>query len=127
MEHTEDLKKIKEMVGNFLGEIAEEKRASGSNIAVIKEAVSAYQKICELCEDEDGAYGARRRDSRGRYMDGGVRSGMGGPVYGWVPAPYYGADNASLAANLEQIASSGRGTEAMNTALRDAARYLRNS
>lgn len=119
MEHTEHLKRIKEMVGNFLGEIAEEKKVSGSNIAVIKEAVSAYQKLCDLCDD-DGSYGARRRDSRGRYMDSGM------PGYGYMAAPYYGADNASLAANLEQIASSGRGSEGMATALREAARWLRN-
>lgn len=126
MEHMEHLKKIKAMVGDFLGEIAEEKKASGSNIAVIKEAVSAYQKLCDLCEDE-GEYGARRRDSRGRYMSAGNVY----PGYGWNPAPYYGGnyggDNTALAANLEQIASSGNGSEAMATALREAARWLRNS
>lgn len=126
MEHTEHIKKIKEMVGDFLGEIADAKRIDGSNIAVVKEAVSAYQKICELCENEEsGEYGARRRDSRGRYMDGS-RMGVG---YGYMPGPYYaggyGADNASLAASLEQIANSGNGTEGMSTALREAARWLR--
>lgn len=130
MEHSEHIKKIKEMVGDFLGEIADAKRIDGSNIAVVKEAVSAYQKICELCEDqESGEYGARRRDSRGRYMDS---SRMGGG-YGYMPGPYYaggyqtgyGADNASLAASLEQIANSGNGTEGMSTALREAARWLR--
>ena len=129
MDHMEDIKKIKEMLGDFLGEIAEEKRVSGSNVATIKEAISAYQKICELCEDEDGSYGARR-DSRGRYMAGGNRGNSG--MYGWMPGPYYsggnyGADNAALAANLEQMASSGNGSEGMATALREAARWLRQS
>ena len=123
MEHMAHIKKIKELVGEFLGEIAEEKKVSGSNIAVVKEALSAYEKAC-------GGYGARRRDARGRYMDG--RGNAGGSYGGWMPGPYYagsgyGADNASMAAELERIASSGSGSEGMATALREAARWLRIS
>lgn len=136
MEHKEHLKKIKELVGDFLGEIAEEKRVTGSNIAVVKEAVSAYEKLCDLCEDDDsGEYGARRRDSRGRYMDGGSRP-MGGynPNYGWMPGPYYaggtysggyGMDKTALADELEGMASSGMGDPEMAKSLREAARHLR--
>lgn len=133
MEHKEHLKKIKELVGDFLGEIAEEKRVTGSNIAVVKEAVSAYEKLCDLCEDEEsGGYGARRRDSRGRYMDGGSRP-MGGGYntgYGWMPGPYYaggnyGGDTGSLADELERMASSGMGTPEQEKAFREAARHLR--
>ena len=136
MEHKEHLKKIKELVGDFLGEIAEEKRVTGSNIAVVKEAVSAYEKLCDLCEDEEsGGYGARRRDSRGRYMDGGSRP-MGGGYngYGWMPGPYYaggnynggyGMDKGALADELEGMASSGMGDPEMAKSLREAARHLR--
>lgn len=124
MEHAEHLKKIKNMVGDFLGEIAEEKRVTGSNIAVVKEAVSAYQKLCDLCEEE--AYGtgmrysARRRDSRGRYMTGGYSRGG----YGYMPGPYFDGGPDELADELDQMAQSGGSTEKAN-ALREAARWLR--
>lgn len=134
--YIEDFKKIKEMVGEFAHRIAEEeKHATLSNISAIKETASAWLKLCEICEDDDsGEYGARQRDSRGRYMDGS-RPMMGGyntgyPGYGWMPGPYYaggnyGGDSASLASELERMASSGNGSEGMTTALREAARWLR--
>jgi len=130
--HIEDFKKIKEMVGEFAHRIAEEdKNATLSNISAIKETASAWLKLCEICEEDDsGEYGARRRDSRGRYMDGGSRP-MGGynPNYGWMPGPYYaggyGMDKASLADELEGMASSGMGDPEMAKSLREAARHLR--
>lgn len=130
--HIEDFKKIKEMVGEFAHRIAEEeKHATASNISAIKETASAWLKLCEICEDDDsGEYGARRRDSRGRYMDGGSRP-MGGynPNYGWMPGPYYaggyGMDKTALADELEGMASSGMGDPEMVKALREAARHLR--
>ena len=132
MEHKEHLKKIKELVGDFLGEIAEEKRVTGSNIAVVKEAVSAYEKLCDLCEDDDsGEYGARRpRNSRGQYMDGSRIMGGYNPNYGWMmPGPYYaggyGMDKTALADELEGMASSGMGDPEMVKSLREAARHLR--
>lgn len=136
MEHKEHLNKIKELVGDFLGEIAEEKRVTGSNIAVVKEAVSAYEKLCDLCEDEEsGGYGARRpRNSRGQYMDGSRPMGGYNPNYGWMPVPYYmggnysgnyGMDKTALADELEGMASSGMGDPEMVKSLREAARHLR--
>ncbi len=135
--HIEDFKKIKEMVGEFAHRIAEEeKHATLSNISAIKETASAWLKLCEICEDDDsGEYGARRRDSRGRYMDGGSRP-MGGynPNYGWMPGPYYaggnysggyGMDKTALADELEGMASSGMGDPEMAKSLREAARHLR--
>lgn len=156
MEH---IKKIKELVDKFLEEIADEKKIDGSNIAVVKEAVSAYQKLCELYEDaEGGEYGAQRRSRRtGRYMaqGGGGRGGSGGgsgggqggggynaggygnygfmmPMggYGYGAGGYnaggYGAgDKQEIAEELESLAQSGGGSEGMNTALREAARWLR--
>lgn len=127
-EHLEHIKAIKRLVGDFLGEIAEEKKVNGSNVAVVKEAVSAYEKCKRLCEDaeDEARYGARRRDSRGRYMDGRSR-----PMYGtYMPGPYYdgrymdGDDKAGLADELERMAQGG-GSEGMMTALREAARWLR--
>lgn len=135
--YIEDFKKIKEMVGEFAHRIAEEeKHATLSNISAIKETASAWLKLCEICEDDDsGEYGARRRDSRGRYMDGS-RPVMGGyntgyPGYGWMPGPYYaggnyGGDTGSLADELERMASSGMGDPEMAKSLREAARHLRN-
>lgn len=132
--HIEDFKKIKEMVGEFAHRIAEEeKHATLSNISAIKETASAWLKLCEICEDDDsGEYGARRRDSRGRYMDGGSRPMMGGynTGYGWMPGPYYaggnyGGDTGSLADELERMASSGMGDPEMVKSLREAARHLR--
>lgn len=73
---------------------------------------------------------------RGRYMDGGSRP-MGGGYntgYGWMPGPYYagenyaggyGMDKASLADELEGMASSGMGDPEMAKSLREAARHLR--
>jgi hypothetical protein len=134
MEH---IKKIKELVDKFLEEIAEEKKIDGANIAVVKEAVSAYQKLCELAEDaEGGEYGAQRRSRRtGRYMaQGGGRggsSGGSGGNYGGYMMPVYGAggygtsDKQELAMELETLAQSGGGSEGMSTALREAARWLR--
>lgn len=134
--HIEDFKKIKEMVGEFAHRIAEEeKHATLSNISAIKETASAWLKLCEICEDDDaGEYGARRRDSRGRYMDGSWPM-MGGyntgyPGYGWGPGPYYaggnyGGDNTALADELERMASSGMGDPEMAKSLREAARHLR--
>lgn len=136
--HIEDFKKIKEMVGEFAHRIAEEeKHATASNISAIKETASAWEKLCDIVEDEEsGGYGARRRDSRGRYMDGGSRP-MGGGYntgYGWMPGPYYagenyaggyGMDKASLADELEGMASSGMGDPEMAKSLREAARHLR--
>ena len=132
--HIEDFKKIKEMVGEFAHRIAEEeKHATLSNISAIKETASAWLKLCEICEDDDsGEYGARRRDSRGRYMDGGSRP-MGGGYntgYGWMPGPYYaggnyGGDTGSLADELERMASSGMGDPEIAKSLREAARHLR--
>lgn len=132
--HIEDFKKIKEMVGEFAHRIAEEeKHATLSNISAIKETASAWLKLCEICEDDDsGEYGARRRDSRGRYMDGS-RPMMGGG-YGWMPGPYYtggnysggyGMDKTALADELEGMASSGMGDPEMAKSLREAARHLR--
>lgn len=150
-EHLEHIKKIKKMLGEFLGDIAEEKKIDGTNIAIVKETLSAYQKACWICEDLEeetenygasrggsnrsggssggsstnsgGGYSARRRNPRtGRFMDGGR-----GMVYGWmpVPGPYYdGQDKAELAEELESIAQSGSGE--MANALREAARHLRN-
>ena len=129
--HIEDFKKIKEMVGEFAHRIAEEeKHATASNISAIKETASAWLKLCEICEDEEsGGYGARRRDSRGRYMDGGYNTG-----YGWMPGPYYaggnysggyGMDKSALADELEGMASSGVGDPEMVKSLREAARHLR--
>lgn len=131
MEHLEHIKQIKKLVGDFLGEIADAKRIDGSNVAVVKEAVSAYEKLCRLCEDGEneeqygasgnrgnrGMYGARRRDSRGRYMQGGMM-----PGYGWMPMPEYG--DGDLAEELEAMAQSG-GSEAKKTALMEAARMIR--
>lgn len=147
MEH---IKKIKELVNKFLEEIADEKKIDGTNIAIVKEAVSAYQKLCELCEDaEGGEYGAQRRSRRsGRYMAqgggqggrGGSGGGQGGGGYGnyggygygmaygagGYNAGGYGAgDKQELADELEQLAQSGGGSEGMMTALREAARWLR--
>lgn len=134
--YIEDFKKIKEMVGEFAHRIAEEeKHATASNISAIKETASAWLKLCEICEDDDsGEYGARRRDSRGRYMDGS-RPMMGGyntgyPGYGWMPGPYYaggnyGGDNSALADELERMASSGMVTPEQGKAFREAARHLR--
>jgi len=131
--HIEDFKKIKGMVGEFAHRIAEEdKNATLSNISAIKETASAWLKLCEICEDDDaGEYGARRRDSRGRYMDGS-RPMMGGynTGYGWMPGPYYtggnyGGDTGSLADELERMASSGMGDPEMVKSLREAARHLR--
>lgn len=132
--YIEDFKKIKEMVGEFAHRIAEEeKHATASNISAIKETASSWLKLCEICEDDDsGEYGARRRDSRGRYMDGGSRPMMGGynAGYGWMPGPYYaggnyGGDNSALADELERMASSGMGTSEQEKAFREAARHLR--
>ena len=121
MEHTEHIKKIKELLGDFLGEIAEEKRITAANVAAVKETLSAYQKACWLLEDDAGGnYGAaRRRDSRGRYMDGYPRGG-----YGYMPGPYYDGGPTELADELEHMAQNG-GSEAKTTALREAARWLR--
>ena len=131
MEHLDHIKKIKKLVGDFLGEIAEEKHINGANIATVKEAVSAYEKCNRLCEDaeDEARYGARRRDSRGRYMDGRMPSRQ---MYGtYMPGPYYDgrymdADKASLADELESLAQTG-GSEGMTTALREAARWLRQN
>ena len=136
--HIEDFKKIKEMVGEFAHRIAEEeKHATASNISAIKETASAWEKLCDIVEDEESSgYGARRRDSRGRYMDGGSRP-MGGGYntgYGWMPGPYYaggnypggyGMDKTALADELEGMASSGMGDPEMAKSLREAARHLR--
>lgn len=65
-------------------------------------------------------YGRRRRDSRGRYMDGGYSRGS----YGWMPGPYFDGGPDELAEELEQMAQSG-GNDAKATALREAARWLR--
>lgn len=66
-------------------------------------------------------YGRRRRDSRGRYMDGGYsRGGYGG----WMPGPYMDDDPEALAVELEEMAQRG-GMEAKAVALREAARVLR--
>lgn len=135
--HIEDFKKIKEMVGDFAHRIAEEeKHATASNISAIKETASAWEKLCDIVEDEEsGGYGARRpRNSLGQYMDGS-RPMMGGyntgyPAYGWMPGPYYaggnyGGDTGSLADELERMASSGMGTPEQEKAFREAARHLR--
>lgn len=65
-------------------------------------------------------YGRRRRDSRGRYMDGGYNRGG----YGWMPGPYFDGGPDELADELDQMAQSGGSTEKAN-ALREAARWLR--
>lgn len=159
-EYLEYIKKIKKMLGDFLGDIAEEKKVNGSNVAVVKEALSAFQKACWIYEDleeESGEsygasrggsggnrsggsggsgggggrsgggsggsyndYGRRRRDSRGRYMDGGYSRGG----YGWMPGPYMDGDPEELADELEQMAQRG-GMESKANALREAARALR--
>lgn len=68
-----------------------------------------------------GNYGRRRRDSRGRYMDGGYFRGG----YGWMPGPYYdGGNRYGLAEDLERMAQTS-GNDAERNAYRDAARYLR--
>jgi len=124
MEHLDHIKQIKKLVGDFLGEIAEEKRINGANIATVKEAVSAFEKLNRLCEEaeDENRYGARRRDSRGRYMDNRMPSRMYG---NWMPGPYYdGGSKAELADELETLAQ-GDGSEGMTTALREAARWLR--
>lgn len=134
--HIEDFKKIKEMVGEFAHRIAEEdKNATLSNISAIKETASAWLKLCEICEDDSGEYGARRtRNSRGQYMDGSRPMGGYNPNYGWMPGPYYmggnysggyGMDKTALADELEGMASSGMGDPEMAKSLREAARHLR--
>lgn len=140
MEHKEHLDKIKKMVGDLIERFSKEDSINERDIATVKEAVSAYQKLCELCEEDEGGgygenrrYGARRRDSRGRYMTGrgGDGYGMGGG-YGWMPGPYYdgpyydGPDHGELAEELERMAQGG-GNEAMKTALREAAKWIRQS
>lgn len=159
-EYLEHVKKIKKMLGDFLGDIAEEKKVNGSNVAVVKEALSAFQKACWIYEDLEeesggenygasrgmpggsrsggssggsgssgggrsgggsyGNYGRRRRDSRGRYMDGGYNRGGNG----WMPGPYFDGGPEEIADELEQMAQDG-GSEAKATALREAARWLR--
>lgn len=130
--HIEDFKKIKEMVGEFAHRIAEEeKHATASNISAIKETASAWEKLCDIVEDEEsGEYGARRpRNSRGQYMDGSRIMGGYNPNYGWMPGPYYaggyGMDKTALADELEGMASSGMGDPEMAKSLREAARHLR--
>lgn len=135
--HIEDFKKIKEMVGEFAHKITEEdKYVNVSNISAVKDLASAWLKLCEICEDDDsGEYGARRpRNSLGQYMDGSRIMGGYNPNYGWMPGPYYaggnynggyGMDKASLADELEGMASSGMGDPELAKSLREAARHLR--
>lgn len=140
MEHKEHLEKIKKMVEDLLGRFAKEDAINERDIATVKEAVSAYQKLCDLCEEGGegyGArgprYGARRRDSRGRYMTGRGMDGYGmGGGYGWMPATYYDgpyydgpAEHGELAEELERMAQDAGISEADKTAFREAARRLR--
>lgn len=151
MEH---IKKIKENVDKFLEEIAEEKKIDGNNILAVEKAARAYQILCELVEDaEGGEYGAQRRSRRsGRFMAqgggqggrGGSGGGQGGGGYnaggygggygygmpygagsGYNAGGYGAGDKQELAEELEQLAQSGGGSEGMSTALREAARWLR--
>ena len=134
-EHIEHVKKIKKLLGDYLKECAEDKKIDAGNVTYVKEALSAFQKACWIIEDLEGEgsgnyganrsgmtgnYGRRRRDSIGRYMDGGYYRGG----HSWMPGPYYDGGQEDLADELEQMAKDG-GSEAKATALREAARWLR--
>lgn len=84
------MEKLKELVEKEIGCI-EESGIDQNNIDVIYKLVDIHKDIANeeywetkkeaykmRYEDEEYGYGARRRDSRGRYMAGGYMAGRGG-------------------------------------------------
>ena len=141
-----DIKKLKEMLMEELAEYGKGKELTMGSLDMVDKLAHACKNLCKIVEsgeedeysradgmgsyrmrgsyrgsyaDEGGSY-RRRRDSMGRYMDGGYYRGG----HGWMPGPYYDGGPEDLADELEQMAKDG-GSEAKATALREAARWLR--